>query len=90
MPQGTGLTKPLTLSKDLAELIGAKKDEKLSRPEVVKRLWVYIKEKNLQDPDDKHYFKPDQKMKPIFGQEKIRAFDTTKFLKKHLSNKKNK
>ena len=85
MPQGTGLTKPLTLSKDLAELIGAKKDEKLSRPQVVKRLWAYIKEKNLQDPDNKQYFTPDQKMQPIFGQEKIRAFGMTKFLKTHLS-----
>merc|ERR1719471_955706 len=85
MPQGNGLTKPLTLSKDLAELIGAKKDEKLSRPQVVKRLWAYIKEKNLQDPDNKQYFTPDQKMQPIFGKEKIRAFGMTKFLKTHLS-----
>ena len=48
MPKGSGLTKPLNLSKELADLIGAKKDEKLSRPEVVKRIWAYLKEKKLQ------------------------------------------
>ena len=62
-----------------------KKDEKLSRAQVVKRLWAYLKEKNLQDPENKQFFTPDQKMKPIFGEEKIRAFGMTKFLKTHLS-----
>merc|ERR1712172_423002 len=50
MPKGSGLTKPLALSKELADLVGAKKDEKLSRPEVVKRLWAHIKTNKLQDP----------------------------------------
>merc|ERR1711973_155594 len=85
MPKGSGLTKPLTLSKELAELIGAKKDEKLSRPEIVKRLWAYIKEHKLQDPENKQFFKPDKKMEPIFGKDNIRAFGMTKFLKSHLS-----
>merc|ERR1711973_996432 len=85
MPKGSGLTKPLTLSKELAELIGAKKDEKLSRPEIVKRLWAYIKEHMLQGPENKQFFKPDKKMEPIFGKDNIRAFGMTKFLKSHLS-----
>merc|ERR1712105_572483 len=60
MPKGSGLTKPLTLSPELGELIGAKKGEKLSRPEVVKRIWAYLKEKKLQDPDNKQFFTPRQ------------------------------
>ena len=51
MPKGSGLTKPLNLSPELADLIGAKKGEKLSRPEVVKRIWAYLKEKKLQVSD---------------------------------------
>ena len=43
-----GLTKPMTLSKELAAIVGAKKDEKLARSEIIKRLWAYLKEKNLQ------------------------------------------
>merc|ERR1712055_639178 len=83
MPKGSGLTKPLNLSAELAEIVGAKKGEKLSRPEVVKRLWAYIKEKKLQDPENKQYFKPDTTMEPVFGKDKVRAFGMARFLKTH-------
>ena len=43
-----GLTKPMSLSADLAAIVGAKKDEKLARSEIIKRLWAYLKEKKLQ------------------------------------------
>merc|ERR1711955_96993 len=64
MPKGSGLTKPLNLSAELADLVGAKKGEKLSRPEVVKRLWAHIKSQKLQDPENKQYFTPDAKISP--------------------------
>merc|ERR1711915_1090248 len=86
MPKGSGLTKPLKLSPELSTLVGAKKDEKLSRPEVVKRLWAYIQEKKLQDPENKQFFKPDKKMENIFGKDKVRAFGMAKHLKGHLTN----
>merc|ERR1711910_109283 len=84
MPKGSGLTKPLALSTELADLVGAKKGEQLSRPEVVKRIWAYLKAHKLQGPENKQYFKPDAKMKPIFGEDKVRAFGMAKFLKTHL------
>merc|ERR1711955_64041 len=43
MPKGSGLTKALALSPELATLLGTKKGENLSRPEVVKRIWAYLK-----------------------------------------------
>merc|ERR1711890_228142 len=86
MPKGSGLTKPLVLSSELADLVGSKKGEQLSRPEVVKRIWAYLKKHKLQDPDNKQYFTPDAKMAPIFGKEKVRAFGMAKFLKSHLTN----
>merc|ERR1712203_626197 len=82
--KATGLTKPMTLSPELAAIVGAKKDEKLARSEVVKRLWAYLKEKNLQDPENKQWFTPDKLMAPVFGTEKIKAFGMSKYLKEHL------
>merc|ERR1711909_219598 len=86
MPKGSGLTKALALSPELADLVGAKKGETMSRPEVVKRIWAYLKKNKLQDPDNKKYFTPDAKCEPIFGKDKILAFGMAKYLKDHLSN----
>jgi len=83
--RGGGLTKPLTLSTELAAIISKEKGEKISRAECVKRLWAYLKEHNLQDPANKQFFTPDELMQPVFGSEKIRAFSMSKFLKEHLS-----
>ena len=80
-----GLTKPLNLSPELAAIVGAKKDEKLARSEIVKRLWAYLKAQNLQDPANKQFFTPDKLMAPVFGKEKIKAFGMAKYLKTHLS-----
>ena len=81
-----GLTKPMTLSKELATIVDAKKDEKLARSEIIKRLWAYLKKENLQDPANKQWFTPDKKMEPVFGSEKIKAFGMAKYLKEPLSN----
>ena len=55
-----GLTKPLDLSLQLTAIVGARKDEKLARSEIVKRLWAYLKAQNLQDPTNKQFFTPDK------------------------------
>merc|ERR1712107_648254 len=53
--------------------------------EIVKRLWAYLKEHQLQDPENKQFFTPDKTMEPVFGSEKIRAFSMSKYLKDHIS-----
>merc|ERR1711971_1542885 len=82
MPKGGGFTKLLKLSDDLAAIVGK---EKASRAECVKLLWAYLKDKELQDPENKQYFTPDAKMAKVFGTEKIRGFGMTKYLNAHLS-----
>ena len=82
----TGINQELNVSKELAAIIGTAKGEKISRPQVVKRLWAYLKENNLQDPENKQFFTPDAKMEPVFGNERIKAFSMSKYLKEHLTN----
>ena len=44
-----------------------------------------MKEKNLQDPEAKQYYTPDETMAPVFGQEKFKGFSMMKYLKEHLT-----
>ena len=48
---------------------------------IVKYLWAYLKEHNLQVSENKQRFTPDKAMESIFGKEKIKAFGMTKYLK---------
>merc|ERR1711944_362165 len=82
MPKGSGLTKPMKLSAELADIVGKKE---ASRAECIKELWAYLKKNNLQDPANKQYFTPDKKMAKVFGSDRIRAFGMAKFLSAHLS-----
>merc|ERR1712226_1815992 len=80
--KGSGLTKPMKVSADLADVIGTKE---ASRAQCIKLLWKYLKEHNLQDSENKQYFFLDKKMGKIFGTERIRAFGMAKFLGAHLT-----
>merc|ERR1711934_768116 len=77
----TGLQMPLNISPELAKIIGTKKGE-----QVIKKLWAYLKEKNLQDPENKQFFTPDKTMEGIFGTERQKCFGMSKHLKEHLIN----
>ncbi len=82
MPKGAGLTKAYRLSNELADVVGKRE---ATRGECIKQLWAYIKEHKLQDPENKQYFIPDQKMARIFGNDKMRGFGMAKFLSRHMS-----
>jgi upstream activation factor subunit UAF30 len=75
--------KPLTVSEDLAAVVGK---GPMARSEVVKKLWVYIKEKNLQDPKNKRNIVADAPLKKVFGgKDVVNMFEMTKLVSKHLS-----
>merc|ERR1712203_194078 len=67
--KNAGLQKELNVSDELAKIIGTKKGEKISRPQCTKRLWAYLKEMDLQDPQNKRWFTPNDTMAPIFATE---------------------
>jgi upstream activation factor subunit UAF30 len=66
-------------SDPLAQVIGV---ERLSRPQVVKQLWDYIKKNQLQNPENKKEILLDDKMKAVFGGDKIDMFMMNKALGK--------
>ena len=77
----TGFNKPLTLSAELAAVIGS---DAIPRTEVTKKIWEYIKANNLQDTANKRNINADAKLKPIFGKDQVTMFEMTKLLSAHL------
>ena len=75
------LGKPVTPSKDLAEIVGA---EPLPRTAVVSKMWDYIRKHDLQNPKDKREILADDKLKVIFGKDKATMFELNKLLSSHL------
>ncbi|KAJ2859992.1 hypothetical protein GGI22_002838 [Coemansia erecta] len=77
----TGLSKPMKLSAKLSAFL----DQKYcARTDVVKNLWKYIKENNLQDPEDKRYILCDAKLVDIFQTERLYMYTMNKLLNDHL------
>jgi len=75
--------KPLSVSDELAAVVGK---GPMPRSEVVKKLWVYIKSKNLQDPKNKRNINADENLKKVFGGKSVvNMFEMTKLVSKHLS-----
>ncbi|KAF8653290.1 hypothetical protein AX16_003992 [Volvariella volvacea WC 439] len=72
-----GFAKEYTLSEPLAVVL---QTEKLSRPQVVKQLWDYIKSNGLQNPSNKKEIMCDANLKAVFGTDKIDMFKMNKFL----------
>ncbi|MEC5212336.1 DNA topoisomerase-3 [Polaromonas sp. CG_9.5] len=75
---GAGL-KP---SDALAAVIGT---EQVARPQVIKKLWDYIKAENLQDPANKRAINADAKLLPVFGKPQVTMFELAGIVGKHLS-----
>ena len=80
-PKSNALAKPVQPSKELGEVVGS---EALPRSEVTKRIWAYIKEHNLQNPENKREIIADSKLRPIFGADKLDMFQMTKAVNQHL------
>ena len=84
MAKGSALSKPLQLSADLEKVVGK---GPMARSEVVKKLWEYIKAKDLQDAKNKRNINADANLKPVFGgKSQVNMFEMTKLVSAHLTN----
>jgi upstream activation factor subunit UAF30 len=77
------LSKPVKPDEKLAAVVGS---DEMPRPEVVKKLWDYIKSEGLQDRENRRMINADDKLRPIFdGKSQVNMFEMTKLVSKHLS-----
>ena len=66
----------------LAAVIGT---EQVARPQVIKKLWDYIKAENLQDSANKRAINADAKLLPVFGKPQVTMFELAGIVGRHLS-----
>ena len=73
--------KELTPSPELAAIVGT---QPLARTEVTKRLWDYIKARNLQNPANKRNVLCDAQLKAVMGKDEVTMFEMTRLVGPHL------
>ena len=75
--------KPVTPDAALAAVVGS---TPLPRTELTKKIWDYIKQHGLQDPQVKTRINADDKLLVVFnGQTQVSMFEMTKLVSSHVS-----
>jgi len=88
MSRGAALTKEMRCSDELRALI---KEKKVSRGQMMKAVWKYIRKHGLQGAKndkgkkDNRWIDPDEKLGAVIGHKPISMFKMTSKLSKHLS-----
>jgi len=79
---GGAFQKPMTPSVVLATVVG---ESPLSRTEVTKKVWDYIKAHALQDAKNKRMINADDRLKEIFGgRTQVSMLEMPKLINAHL------
>lgn len=71
----------MSLSEPLSALLG---ETQLSRPQTVKKIWEYVKARDLQDPSDKRQIVCDDAMRAVFKTDRVHMFTMNKILNQNL------
>jgi upstream activation factor subunit UAF30 len=79
--KANAVQKTLQPSEALAAVVGS---EPLPRGEVVSKVWDYIKSHNLQNPNDRREILADDKLRHVFGKDRVTMFEMNKHLAQHL------
>ena len=79
--QPNALQQPLQPSAELAEVVGP---SALPRGQVVSKIWEYIRSHNLQNPENRREILADNKLRKVFGKDKVTMFEMNKHLTRHL------
>jgi upstream activation factor subunit UAF30 len=80
-PRG-GIAVLVTPSATLAPVVGS---GQLTRADLTKKIWAYIKKNGLQDAKNRRNINADDKLKPVFGGKSVvNMFEMTKLVNKHV------
>ena len=75
--------RPVTPDDKLSTIIG---HEALPRTEVTRKVWEYVRNHQLQDPQNKTFIRADDALKQVFdGKDRVSMFEMTKLVFKHVS-----
>jgi chromatin remodeling complex protein RSC6 len=78
----SGLTQQTySLSSELQAIVGS---SKLTRPQIVKKLWAYIKAHKCQDTKNKRMICPDKKLSEVIGKKPVDMLKLAGHLNKHI------
>lgn len=77
-----GIHAPVKPSAELGAIVGG---HALPRSEVVSKIWAYIKAEKLQNPDNKREIVADEKLKKVFGKDRVSMFEMNKYISQHLT-----
>ena len=81
--KGSGISIPLPISAQLASVIGK---GPITRGQMMKKIWVYIKKHDLQDEDDGRNIICDATLKSLLGKKEVTMFQLSKLLSDHIGN----
>ena len=82
----SGFAKPAPISADLADFLGLSSSDIIARTDVTSKVIAYVKEHNLQNPENKKQIIPDAKLKALLqpGDSEVNFFNLQTHLKKHF------
>ena len=79
---GGGLTARVKPDATLAAVIGS---DPLTRADITKRMWDYIKQNGLQDGANRRMINADARLRPLFGSDQVSMFEMTRLVSQHVS-----
>lgn len=72
------------LSPELAAVVGS---NEMSRTQVVKGVWEYVRAHELQNPKDKRKIMVDELLSKVFPNKSVTMFSMNKYLSSHIKAK---
>ncbi len=78
-----GLAQKVQPDDKLSKVVGS---QPMTRSEITKKVWDYVKKNKLQDSQNRRMINADDTMRPIFnGQNQVSMFEMTKLVNQHVS-----